>query len=108
MRFFVRNEEMFDILHETHLRIRHGGKNRMKSELNKRYKNITNEVIMVYLRLCIRCQEKLASRANNASNNANNNAAVVGATLEANKINDETQPNTPKEPKQYIKYIVSI
>lgn len=70
----------------------------MKSELNKRYKNITNEVIMVYLRLCIRCQEKLASRANNA-----------GATLDASKKNSEdTQPNAPNEAKQCVKYIVSI
>ncbi|XP_050307832.1 KRAB-A domain-containing protein 2-like [Anthonomus grandis grandis] len=52
---------MFDILHDAHLAIGHRGKHRMESECKKKYKNITRDVIKLYLRLCEGCQKKLKS-----------------------------------------------
>jgi hypothetical protein len=49
--YYVTNEELFDIIHNAHLAIGHGGRNRMVSEINKLYCNITKETIMIYLRL---------------------------------------------------------
>ncbi|XP_063287869.1 SCAN domain-containing protein 3-like [Pelobates fuscus] len=58
IRYFLYKEELFDILHDTHLRIGHGGRTRMEKELQGHYTNITKEVIMTYLTLCKQCQQK--------------------------------------------------
>jgi len=50
-KYYVFNEELFNIIHVTHLTIGYGGRNRMEYELNKKYKNITRESIMLYLNL---------------------------------------------------------
>ncbi|XP_020298040.1 KRAB-A domain-containing protein 2-like [Pseudomyrmex gracilis] len=52
-------EEIFDIIHETHISIGHGGQNRMMKELRIKYKNITVELVMSYLNLCESCQKKM-------------------------------------------------
>ncbi|XP_031330464.1 KRAB-A domain-containing protein 2-like [Photinus pyralis] len=56
--YYVTNGELFDIIHNAHLAIGHGGRNRMIAEINKLYCNITKKTIMVYLRLCTQCQKK--------------------------------------------------
>lgn len=61
IKYYVKNEDMFDILHEIHVSVGHGGRNRMVNEAQKKYKNITQEAIMIYLRLCKSCQMKLKS-----------------------------------------------
>ncbi|XP_072393262.1 KRAB-A domain-containing protein 2-like isoform X2 [Diabrotica undecimpunctata] len=58
IRHFARIEDVFDILHEIHLAIGHSGKHRMMKEVNKKYKNITQEVVMIYLKLCMTCQKR--------------------------------------------------
>ena len=58
IRFYLHSEDLFDILHDTHLSIGHGGRTRMEKELQAKYKNITKEVIMLYLTLCKPCQQK--------------------------------------------------
>ncbi|XP_043855929.1 SCAN domain-containing protein 3-like [Dromiciops gliroides] len=58
IRYYLHNEDLFDILHDTHLSIGHGGRTRMEKELQTKYKNITKEVIMLYLTLCRPCQQK--------------------------------------------------
>jgi len=58
IKYYVTNDEMFDILHDAHLAIGHGGKHRMESECKKKYKNVTQDVIKLYLRLCEGCQKK--------------------------------------------------
>ncbi|XP_011280330.2 SCAN domain-containing protein 3 isoform X1 [Felis catus] len=58
VRYYLHSEELFDILHNTHLSIGHGGRTRMEKELQAKYKNITKEVIMLYLTLCGPCQQK--------------------------------------------------
>lgn len=39
--YYVVQEELFDILYETHASIGHGGRDRMRNELQQLYKNIT-------------------------------------------------------------------
>lgn len=56
--YYLHSEDLFDILHDTHLSIGHGGRTRMEKELQAKYKNITKEVIMLYLTLCKPCQQK--------------------------------------------------
>jgi zinc finger BED domain-containing protein 5/7/8/9 len=55
---FVHKDEIFAILHDTHLAIGHGGRNRMAKKLNLKYKNITREMIVTYLNLCETCEKK--------------------------------------------------
>ncbi|XP_048367504.1 zinc finger protein 783-like [Sphaerodactylus townsendi] len=56
--FFVQYEDLFDILHEAHMTIGHGGRTRMLKELSRKYKNVTAEAVMTYLKLCELCQKK--------------------------------------------------
>eukprot|EP00102_Acyrthosiphon_pisum_P023247 XP_016660457.1 PREDICTED: KRAB-A domain-containing protein 2-like [Acyrthosiphon pisum] len=53
---------MFDILNSVHKSIGHGGRDCMLFELNKKYKNITQADVKLYLDLCILCQEKKKSQ----------------------------------------------
>lgn len=58
--YYTYLEEIFDIIHETHISIGHGGRNRMMKELKGKYKNITAELVVIYLNLCEPCQKKLS------------------------------------------------
>jgi len=58
VRYYVKNEELFDIIHSTHTAIGHGGRDRMMVELKLKYCNITKETIMIYLNLCSDCHKK--------------------------------------------------
>lgn len=60
--FYVKNEEMYDILHSTHLKIGHGGKHKMFAEVKKKYKNVSQEVIKMYLKYCEPCQMRMKSK----------------------------------------------
>jgi hypothetical protein len=46
------------VIHEAHIAVGHGGRTRMIKELNRKYKNVTVESIVTYLRHCEPCQEK--------------------------------------------------
>lgn len=61
VRYYVATEELYSVLHETHLAIGHGGRNRMVQELKLKYCNVTKETIMIYLSLCKTCNEKRAT-----------------------------------------------
>lgn len=58
--YYVKNNELYDILNEIHLNIGHGGKHRMMAEIKKKYKNLTQEVVLMYLKFCGPCQTKLS------------------------------------------------
>jgi hypothetical protein len=47
--YYVHNEELFDVIYKVHLSIGHGERNRMKHEVNTKYKNIIKDMIMLYL-----------------------------------------------------------
>ena len=58
VQYYVKVDEVYDILNDTHLAIGHGGRTRMLKEIQKKYRNITVEQIMLYLNLCETCQKK--------------------------------------------------
>lgn len=53
---------MFDVLYDADVSIGHGWKHRMVSELSKKYKNCTQEIVLLlFLKLCVSCQMKQKS-----------------------------------------------
>jgi hypothetical protein len=58
IRYYVKNEELFDILHSTHIAIGHSGHDRMMAEIKLKYCNITKEIIMIFSSLCTDCYKK--------------------------------------------------
>lgn len=62
-RCYVHIEEIFDKLHNAHtVNTNHGGRNRMDKYVNQYYKNITREVIVMYLNLCTECGKQYTTR----------------------------------------------
>lgn len=57
IRYYVKSEELFDILNSTYIAIGHGGRDHMISEIKLKYCNITKETIMVFW-LCIDSHKK--------------------------------------------------
>ena len=53
IKFYVQREDIFHVMHDTHLAIGHGERNRMIKETQTKYKNITAGSIMLYLSLCV-------------------------------------------------------
>ena len=58
IKYYVHNEELFEIIHDVHLSIGHGNRNRMEYKVNTKYKNITRDMIMLYLKSCESCKKK--------------------------------------------------
>jgi hypothetical protein len=56
--YYVTLDELFNMIHEAHIAVGHGGRTRMIKELNREYKNVTVESIITYLRLYEPCQKK--------------------------------------------------
>lgn len=56
--YYAHLNETFQIIHDCHISIGHGGRVRMMKELKLRYKNVTAELVTVYLNLCESCQKK--------------------------------------------------
>lgn len=50
--YYVTTDELFDIVHDAHLLLNHGGRNKMIKEINKQFKNVTREIVMIYLHMC--------------------------------------------------------
>jgi len=72
-KYYVFNEELFNIINDTHLPIGHGGRNRMGYGLNKKYKNITYKridyVIFKFMHILSKerqyCKERSCCKTNN-------------------------------------------
>ena len=58
IKYYVQKEDIFDVIHDAHLAIDHGGQNQMIKETQTKYKNITTESIMLYLSLCVPCLKR--------------------------------------------------
>ena len=56
--YYVTSDELFNVIHEVHISVGHGGRTRTIKELNRKYKNVTVESIVMYSRLCEPCQKK--------------------------------------------------
>lgn len=56
--YYVSVDQMFDICFEAHLNTGHGRRDRMETELSRRYANVTRPVTQAFLDLCEECQLK--------------------------------------------------
>ncbi|XP_060836162.1 KRAB-A domain-containing protein 2-like [Rhopalosiphum padi] len=61
--YYITDENIYDVLHDVHLSIGHGGKHRMNAEVKKKYKNITQEAVSINLKFCESCQSKQKSKS---------------------------------------------
>uniref|UniRef100_A0A8D8Q4X0 KRAB-A domain-containing protein 2 n=1 Tax=Cacopsylla melanoneura TaxID=428564 RepID=A0A8D8Q4X0_9HEMI len=59
--YYVPYEELFDVINETHISVGHGGRNRILAEAGRKYKNVSSEAVLIYLRLCEACEKKQKS-----------------------------------------------
>lgn len=57
LRFYLCTDELFDVLHATHLRLSHPGRDKTMKELNKLYTNMTSEIVTLYNSLCEVCKK---------------------------------------------------
>ena len=58
IKYYIQKESIFDVIHDVHLAIGHGGRNRMIKETQAKYRNITAESILLYLSLYVPCLKK--------------------------------------------------
>ncbi|GFX13964.1 KRAB-A domain-containing protein 2 [Trichonephila clavipes] len=58
IQYYVTDSKLFHVLHEGHLAIEHGGRDRMLKELSTKYKNIITHDIEMYIHLCETYQKK--------------------------------------------------
>ena len=65
--YCVTFDELFNVIHEVHIAVGHGARTRMKKGLNRKYKNVTVESIVTYLKLCKPCQKKQKTEKRNCS-----------------------------------------
>lgn len=56
--YYVKNEELFEVLLNIHSTIGHEERNRMEYECKNIYCNVTRVCIMEFLKLCVVCQKK--------------------------------------------------
>ena len=54
----ISEEDLFDIINELHISSGHGGRDHLKRDIRDKYGNITQEIIMNYLKCCEFCQTK--------------------------------------------------
>ena len=53
---FISIEDTYDVVKSAHIATGHGGRNRMIKEVNKKYANISREVLGIYKLYCQECQ----------------------------------------------------
>lgn len=78
-RFYVKYEDVFDILHEIHAFFGHVGRDKMKKKVMLQYKNITVQNISDFLKLCVRCVSK------NKKNTIDNQKIIIEEINEENE-----------------------
>jgi len=58
IKYFVYDEDLFQVLNDAHITTGHGGRDRMIKNLKMKYKNITYKDILIFLSLCESCLQK--------------------------------------------------
>lgn len=54
----VKNSELFEKVHEVHVAGGHCGRDKIQAELSKKFYNISQQVVALYLGTCSTCEEK--------------------------------------------------
>lgn len=55
-------EEVYDVIKQAHQRLGHGGQKKTREEINKKWANITQEMIQIYISHCEECIEKSSKK----------------------------------------------
>lgn len=55
MCFYVRYNNLYEIIHEAHIGTGHGGRDRIAYAVYSKYKNVNIEAINICLKLCKPC-----------------------------------------------------
>ncbi|XP_063889921.1 KRAB-A domain-containing protein 2-like isoform X3 [Scylla paramamosain] len=58
VRYYVPAPEIFEVIKTSHVAIGHGGRDRLKCEINRKYANVTADMIKLFLTMCEVCQSK--------------------------------------------------
>ncbi|KAK7605083.1 hypothetical protein V9T40_006941 [Parthenolecanium corni] len=58
IRFYISVDELFDVLCSIHQSVGHGGREKMMYEINRRYKNVTQNQVTAFIRCCEVCESK--------------------------------------------------
>ena len=56
--YYVCEDELFDILLSTHVKLDHSGRNRMLHEIKTKYRNIIAKQIQTFVDLCEPCEQE--------------------------------------------------
>lgn len=56
MKYYIHMDELFNILHYTHIYLNHAGFTEMSKKLSEKFENITDFEIKTYLSLCTNCK----------------------------------------------------
>lgn len=58
IKYFAKMSEIFSIVHEAHVNVGHGGRQKVCKEINNKYVNVPREAVSIYLELCQVCKQK--------------------------------------------------
>ena len=58
IKLFVTIEELYDIIRNAHVALKHKGRNVLMDHLNAKYKNVTKEAVTAFLEQCPTCATK--------------------------------------------------
>ena len=58
IKYFVSMDQMFDVIKRAHISTGHGGRDKMRKELKKKYANISEEVFVLFKSFCMECELK--------------------------------------------------
>lgn len=97
---YVPMDEMYDIIAEYHVKLKHGGRSRMMVELKRKYRNITTESVTVYLQMCAGCKNKaLKTHARRIEQASKSRESIIHETfnISCNQIADCSTPKLQAE-----------
>ncbi|XP_017772779.1 PREDICTED: uncharacterized protein LOC108559909 isoform X2 [Nicrophorus vespilloides] len=60
--FYVKKDDLFDVLYDVHLQTGHKGRDTMVKVIRRKYKNVTQEQILIFLETCEVCQRKKSEK----------------------------------------------
>lgn len=98
IKYFVYDEDLFQVLNDAHITTGHGGRDRMVRHLKSKYKNITYKDILIFLSLCDTCSDRSIVRAEGCVCNVNRSRFMgrvdAGQTTVENSPRDQSKTLT--------------
>ncbi|CAG5058564.1 unnamed protein product [Parnassius apollo] len=95
--YFVNTDEIYDIVRLIHSKLNHARLRRMMDEIKKKYKNITGQIVTVYLSLCKTCKDKDSRRKLDITNDVSDVGSSSSLNVNEPTITFSTENNTNEE-----------